>query len=139
MPNIIWIEDDADILRTVIRPMELANFRFRIINKISEIWEYIEEIRNADLILLDLIMPSGSSEEMGSYPGLEVLVKLRKDYSIGTPAIIFSVITNSRSEVLRQLVGKGTELGIVDIIPKPIRPSELKKRVEEALNGKLKS
>ncbi len=126
--TIVWIEDDIDIIEPVVRPLELAGYTFVKLRTIAEALNAIEVIRQADLVLLDMILPpSQIDREFGRYPGRKLLEILRKEYGIVTPVIALTVVT--QPEVLEDLV----KLGVADILRKPIRPSVLKQRVEDVL------
>ena len=126
--TIVWIEDDIDIIEPVVRPLELAGYTFVKLRTIAEAPNAIEVIRQADLVLLDMILPpSQIDREFGRYPGRKLLEILRKEYGIVTPVIALTVVT--QPEVLEDLV----KLGVADILRKPIRPSVLKQRVEDVL------
>ena len=126
--TIVWIEDDIDIIEPVIRPLELAGYTFVKLRTIAEALNAIEVIRNADLVLLDMILPpSQIDREFGRYPGRKLLEILRKEYGIVTPVIALTVVT--QPEVLEDLAN----LGVADVLRKPIRPSVLKQRVEDVL------
>jgi DNA-binding response OmpR family regulator len=128
--NIVWIEDDAPIIEPVVRPLRNAGYQIVVYPTVSEALEAVEEMRTADLILLDMILPPGSSQqELGPYPGLFILRQLRKKHDVTTPVIAFTVVTRDR------LVGELRELGVADVLNKPILPSELKQRVEEVLSS----
>jgi CheY-like chemotaxis protein len=126
--TIVWIEDDIDIIEPVIRPLELAGYTFVKLRTIAEALNAIDVIRQADLVLLDMILPpSQIDREFGRYPGRKLLEILRKEYGITTSVIALTVVT--QPEVLEDL----WKLGVADVLRKPIRPSVLKQRVEEVL------
>ena len=126
--TIVWIEDDIDIIEPVVRPLELAGYTFVKLRTIAEALNAIEVIRQADLVLLDMILPpSHIDREFGRYPGRKLLEILRKEYGIVTPVIALTVVT--QTEVLEDL----WKLGVADVLRKPIRPSVLKQRVEDVL------
>ena len=126
--TIVWIEDDIDIIEPVIRPLELAGYTFVKLRTIAEALNAIDVIRQADLVLLDMILPpSQIDREFGRYPGRKLLEILRKEYGITAPVIALTVVT--QPEVLEDL----WKLGVADVLRKPIRPSVLKQRVEEIL------
>ena len=128
--TIVWIEDDTDIIDPVIRPLELAGHRFVRLRNAKEALDAVNRIREADLILLDIILPPGQTKrEFARYPGLDILRELREIHGVTTPVVALTVVT--REEVLQQL----KELGIADIVRKPVRPSELKERVERVLKA----
>ena len=126
--TIVWIEDDIDIIEPVVRPLELAGYTFVKLRTIAEALNAIDVIRQADLVLLDMILPpSQIDREFGRYPGRKLLEILRKEYGIVTPVIGLTVVT--QPEVLEDLAN----LGVADVLRKPIRPSVLKQRVEDVL------
>ena len=128
--TIVWIEDDTDIIDPVVRPLELAGHRFVRLRNDKETLEAVNRIREADLILLDMILPPGQIDrEFSRYPGLDVLRELREVHGLKTPVVALTVVT--REEILQQL----RELGAVDIVRKPVRPSELKERVKRVLEA----
>jgi CheY-like chemotaxis protein len=149
---IVWIEDDIDIIYPVVRQLENAGYKIQPYRSPAHALDAIEVIRQADLILLDLLMPSGRSNDednqpaseieleiaatgrheingVNRYPGISLLRDLRQKYSINKPVIFLTVIT--KAETLEEL----KLLGVADIVRKPILPSELKERVERALHS----
>lgn len=130
MATIAWIEDDSDIIEPVIRPLKLAGHEFRRFRSATEALEAIGQIREADLILLDVILPAGPAERRFSrYAGRDVLRELRQVYGLKIPVVVLTVVT--REDVLQEI----RELGVSDIVRKPVLPLELKDRVERALQG----
>ena len=85
--------------------------------------ERIEELRKCDLILLDIILPADDKRwENERHIGVHLLRNLREQ-SVTTPVLVFTVVGNPEtSKALR-------ELGVVDILNKPILPSELERAV----------
>jgi CheY-like chemotaxis protein len=129
--EIAWIEDDIDIIYPVVRPLERAGHSIVTFRNVREAIEAVDQLRRVDIILLDMLLPPGKTgHELGDYQGLQLLRDLRKKYKIKTPVIVFTVITPDN------LVMQLKELGIADIVRKPVRPSELKERVERALEKK---
>jgi len=130
--TIAWIEDDIPIINAVLRPLELAGYQFVRLRTAQEALEALDRIREADLILLDMILPPGQTDrKFGPYPGLEVLEELRQVHGVTTPVVVLSVVT--REEVHRRLC----ELGVAkeNILRKPVLPSKLKERVEQVLKA----
>ena len=126
--TIIWIEDDTDIIDPVVRPLERAGYEIIRIPTAHEALESVEQIQQADLILLDMILrPGNTDREFSRYSGLDILRELRETHKVTTPVVALTVVT--RDETRQRL----HELGVVDIIRKPVRPSELKDRVEQVL------
>lgn len=129
--TIIWIEDDIEIIDPVVRPLERAGYQIVRLNTVKEVLDAIEEIRAADLVLLDMILRPGMDEHsFGRYPGLDILELLREQYAIDVPVVVLTVV--DRPEVRQRL----QELGTAQIVRKPIRPSGLKEVVDSVLAGK---
>ena len=131
MPKtIIWIEDDTDIIDPVVRPLELAGYEIVRIPTAIEALEAVGQIKDADLILLDMILQPGNTDrEFSRYSGLDILKELREKHKVGTPVVALTVVT--RTEIRQRL----HEFNVADIIRKPVRPSQLKERVEAVLSG----
>lgn len=129
--QIVWIEDDIDIIYPVIRPLELAGFTILKYRTVRDANEAMEQVRNADLILLDMLLPKGSEgSEVEDYEGLQLLREWRAAYGEDFPPVVaFSVITSDR--VVSQL----RKLKVAGIIRKPERPSQLKLYIEKVLQS----
>ena len=128
--TIIWIEDDVDIISPVIRPLERAGYKIVCFRTSKEVFDNVQKLKDADLILLDMILPDGGlSMELSRYTGLDIYRDLKTKHNLETPVIALTVV--AREEVRITL----RELGVADIIRKPVRPSELKERIEQALNS----
>jgi len=128
MSVIVWIEDETALIDAVVRPLELKGHEVVRICDAREALENLEAIRRADVLLLDMILPGAAAEEDSTdHEGLRLLRELQSEFSVGTPVIVFSVLdTRVMAETL-------ANLGVVDIISKPVLPSELCRRVEHAL------
>ena len=87
-----------------------------------------------------MLLPAGhlttfpSGRKLNYYTGLQLLEELRKNYHLAEPPVIVLSVVH-REEVLHQLKG----LGVAEILRKPIRPSVLKERVEEAIESKVRT
>ena len=126
--TIIWIEDDTDIIDPMVRPLELAGYQIIRIPTASEALANVEKIKQADLVLLDMILrPGNTDREFSRYSGLDILRELRETHQVTTPVVALTVVT--RTEIRQRL----HEFGVADIIRKPVRPSQLKERVEQVL------
>lgn len=137
--TIIWIEDDTDIIEPVIHPLKQAGYKIIPLRTVKEALDAIAQIRSADLILLDTLLPTGPLETFPSgrkfnyYIGKDLLEELRNFYHVtNIPVIVLSVV--HREEVIKQL----KSLGVADILRKPVRPSTLKARVEDALEASMR-
>ena len=101
--TIIWIEDDIDMIDAVVRPLEKDGHHIIRLRTIKAALDAVEQIRQADLILLDIFLPVGtmSPEQSGAfgkrYPGIEILRNLREEKGVQTPVVAFTVL---KSEVV---------------------------------------
>ncbi|MDX2030474.1 MAG: hypothetical protein SF339_07385 [Blastocatellia bacterium] len=133
---VAWIEDDADEIAVVVKPLLRAGIEFRIYHNYTEAIESVEEIRAADLILLDLIIPPGSAgpvrpadaEEDEEFLGKTLFRELRATFDVRTPVIVLSVVADNGG------FSKETfDDPPIQALAKPIRPSVLKTEVLRAL------
>jgi CheY-like chemotaxis protein len=121
--QIVWIEDDANIIWSVVRPLEDRGYKIIAVESMREALERIEELRSCDLILLDVILPAGDERwEKEHHIGVHLLRKLREQ-AVTTPVLAFTVV--GKPETRKAL----RELGVKDILNKPILPSELERAV----------
>ncbi len=127
MPKkIVWIEDDIPVIRRVIEPLE-RTYQFECIVSAQEALERIELLQDADLILLDILLPPGTGEASGDqFTGVRLLELLRAK-GIETPVLVFSVVGNQKVDARLK------DLGIKGYVRKPTFPSELKERVDAVL------
>ena len=129
--TIVWIDDDIDIIDPVILPLVRAGYRIIRLYTVSDALDALDEIRNADLVLLAMTIPPGSaaSETPLDFPlsGMQLLYDLRNRYEVHTPVAVFTIVDSP--ELARQL----NQIGIDEMIHKPIRPTELKVQVEKIL------
>ena len=126
--RILWIEDDADMLMGLVRPLERDGHEIIVATDEIEALEKIKE-NKFDLILFDIIIPTGVKEDPGDVPfvGMELLKKL-KDMNITTPIIVLSVMRN------KKMINKMYEMGVKKVLPKgAYLPSKLKKEIYDVL------
>lgn len=128
--KIVWIEDDVDIIGPVVRPLERAGFEIVRLRTAKEVFDNVAKLHEADLILLDMLLPDGGSGlELGRYTGLDIFKELLQNHALKTPVVALTVV--AREEIRKNL----RDLGVADIVRKPVRPSELKERIEQVLKG----
>lgn len=129
--RIAWVEDDADLIYSIVKPLESQGFVIDVYRTAQEALDSVEQIRNSVLILLDLIIPSGkehgSSDE--EYEGVILLKTLRNKYQIDTPVIVLSTASS-----LQRFAKIADSLNVSDILPKPCLPSKLERSVVAILN-----
>ncbi|MFN0085620.1 MAG: hypothetical protein ACKVX9_09550 [Blastocatellia bacterium] len=134
--TVAWIEDDADEIIVVIKPLLRAGIEFKIYHNYSDALGKMEEIRSCDLILLDLIIPPGDSAPSGKqqkdeeeeYLGKLLLKKMREEFGIGLPVIVLSVVAQ-----MDAFSSEEKEKWRIKELVKPIRPTALKTEVLHAM------
>jgi len=126
MSKIAWIEDDYRAISSLVRSLELDGHNILCYRTCQDVEEHLEEICRCDAVILDIILPPATDD---LYQGVSVLRKLREECKYNGPVIVCSVVRNPT--VLHAL----REMGISDILHKPVRPSRLHDAVTEALAG----
>ncbi|MCK5108268.1 MAG: response regulator [Methanosarcinales archaeon] len=127
--KILWIEDDADLLMGLVRPLEKDGHEIIVVKDKSEALETIEK-SDFDLILCDIIMPTGIMGDMGDVPfvGMRLLEKLLVEMKIKTPIIVLSVVRDPT------MIDKMYEMGAKKVLRKgALLPSILREEVYEML------
>ena len=125
--TIIWIEDDYHIIGSLVQPLEDNGYKVVKYSSYREAMKNINNIKKADLILLDIILPSGDGTTESRFYGIRLLQDFRKN-GIDKPVIALTVVTNE--SVINRLKG----LNVESIITKPFLPSDLKELVNETLS-----
>lgn len=114
MGHILVIEDDADINRLLCKILEQAGYETRAAFSGTEgILRLEHEL--PDLILLDLMLPGMSGEE--------VLSRIRETYGTGIPVMILSAKTALENKI--ETITAGAD----DYLTKPFEPEEVLVRV----------
>ena len=123
--KILWIEDDADLLRGLVRPLEKDGHKI-IVAKDEQ--EALERIKNKefdfDLILFDIIIPTGIPGDVEDFVGMRLLKKLLIDMDIKTPIIVLSVVRDP------DMVNAMSTMGDEKVLSKgAYLPSKLRKEI----------
>lgn len=132
MMNVIaWIEDDSDALAPVMDPLIERGFTFKKFRTYQQAIDNITTLRHCDLIILDLILPPGKSADTDDddYLGIKLLRRLRDEFHVKTPILIFSVVAHA-NDVLPD-----AQLTKYDVRAefKPIRQERLMRTVHELI------
>ncbi|MGQ9595003.1 MAG: response regulator [Anaerolineae bacterium] len=131
--TIAWIEDDTDVIDPVVGLLEQEGHRILRLRSVREALDAVGLIRECDLLLLDVILPPGEPDkEYNRYAGVDLIRQLREQHGVQVPIVVLTVVVNP--EILEQL----RQLGVRDIVKKPVLPSKLKERVERVLGGEQK-
>jgi two-component system, chemotaxis family, chemotaxis protein CheY len=130
--RILWIEDASYQLGDMMRPLKKAGYEVTIARDSKGAISLLEH-RRFDLIILDILIPSGEQnaqlhEEQNALSGINFLkiLKIMK-YDI-PPIVIFSVV--EASEIVEDL----TQFNVKKLILKGIyEPEQLKKDIDTLL------
>jgi CheY-like chemotaxis protein len=128
--SIVWVEDDSPVIAPVVRPLERQGYQIERFLTIKQVLDNLDRLRECDLILLDIFVPTGALEEnYGRYTGLKLLQQLRQAHGIKKPVIVLSVLTDQK--ILKEL----RKQNVAAILRKPVLPSQLKETVERVLGS----
>ncbi|MDR3630265.1 MAG: response regulator [Desulfocapsaceae bacterium] len=129
MAKILWVEDEANKIGGLIRPLIKNGHVVDIAQDKSEAISMLKGTAY-DLVILDIIIPDGQNdtiEEIYPYEGLNVIIHIHDNYK-SIPVIILSVVNDSN--VLRKI----RNLGYNTILSKGmLLPSQLLEYVAESL------
>ena len=118
--KILVIDDEIETLRLLKLTLEREGFQV-ITASLGSIGLEQAQSRNADLIIIDIMLPD--------MDGFEIIRRIRKDPLIShIPILIFS----ARSQIDDKV--NGYDAGADDYLTKPIHPSELVSHVKSLLN-----
>jgi DNA-binding response OmpR family regulator len=119
MKNVLLIDDDENIYYAVSMVLQKPTYKIVYKKNTRDAYHFLlKEKENIDIVLLDLMMPSG--------PGLPFLKKLRRD-SIDVPVIVLSALRTAKPAV------DAMKAGAADYITKPFDTKELRDKVKEHL------
>ena len=127
--KILWIEDDADLIMGLVRPLEKDGYEVTVAKDEKEALETIGE-SVFDLILFDVIIPTGIKGDIGDiyFVGMGLLKKLLIDMKLKTPVIVLSVVRDL------ELINEMYKMGVKKVLPKgAYLPSELREEIYETL------
>lgn len=134
MPIVVWIEDDAPVITPVLAPLVAAGYEVVEIKSVAEALTKMDVIRSADAVLMDVILPLGGAElACEPYSGLALLRLIREQEHIETPIVIFTVVDVEPFKLELE-----RDLRVSAILKKPVLPSELKRRIEQAIENRTK-
>jgi DNA-binding response OmpR family regulator len=126
--RILWIEDDARELSSLIWPLEDEGYQIDIALNATQAVEMAMK-NTYDVIILDVLLPTGKKELVKPvvFTGVKVIEYLRKKGNT-TPTIALTVVSDPDVELeLRKY-------GVLKIINKgSVLPSHIKKEVESII------
>ena len=127
--KILWVEDEADLLMGLVRPLEKDGHEIIVAKDEKEALKTIKKL-DFDLIILDIIIPAGIKGDRGDvhFIGMRLLEKLLVDLNIKIPIIVLSVVCDP------EMIAKMYKMGVEKVLPKgAYLPSKLKETVYAAL------
>lgn len=139
MRHILWVDDDYQIIRGLIRPLEQAEYSFYPVKTIAAAIESLKSDTTFDLAIVDIFLPlaettstlmPASITAAGDFVGEGLIVYLRDDLNLKIPIIVMS-ISGSDGELVARLepyevsafLNKGE-----------LKPLQVKQVVERALD-----
>ncbi len=139
MVHMLWVDDDAYVLKGMLRPLEKDGWKITIAYDLMGATELIDKYK-FDLILLDVILPIGKADYWNERPleeriklgGLEFVKKLN---AVGnnTPIAVFSVVRS------KNIINEFKLMGVKKYIFKDgsITPNILKAELDMLLSESL--
>ncbi len=126
--RILWVEDEALKLEGLVKPLtdeghliDIAFSRVEAENKMRSEPKY-------DLVIVDLIIPSGIEGDRGGDKliGVELIKKIKSELNPKTPIVVVSIVNDTA-------VINGLKKGFIEAyLPKgALRPSKLKEVVDQ--------
>ncbi|MCX6834320.1 MAG: sigma-54 dependent transcriptional regulator [candidate division Zixibacteria bacterium] len=117
MKNILLVDDDRDVSRSVANLFDSDKYRFEFLEDGAGVTEFLEKNRDIDLVMLDVNLPTMS--------GLDVLKQIRNTKS-ELPVIVISgfVSTENAIEAMKE--------GAYEYLTKPFQVSKLLETVNKA-------
>jgi CheY-like chemotaxis protein len=133
--SIVWVDDDNDLLESVVEPLEWAGYSVKRLRTLQEARDAMPDIRQADLLLLDMILPTGQDDQglPSHFTGLAFLGELRQ-HDIRTPVVVLTVVSRVEdTDQYKDLQARNP--GVVKVVHKPVLPQELKRVVDSVLSA----
>ena len=129
MKNILVVDDEAGI-RTLLKDVLTADGYNVLLSDGGE--EFIDIIKNdkIDLVILDMMMPKGSGQEI--YTAMKIVLEKDGLQKKIPPAIILTAHPGAENSQFLLMM----ETGIKKLVPKPFQISELLEAVIEVIGKK---
>lgn len=100
--RIVWLDDDTDVIGVFVQPLKRAGYEVVALHSVNDALAHPEVIRQADLLLLDVLLPGsldGKPQDTDQfYTGKALLKKVRQANGIITPFIVLSIVQKERIE-----------------------------------------
>lgn len=127
--RILWIEDDYYHLQGLVTPLKRISFSIDIAESYNEALTYLENWKDYDLIILDLLLPNmekGDFEEnLKPWHYGKMLFYYMKRIEIDRPIVILSIV--QYKELIRELMNHGASMHLekIDLTPLQVKEAVL--------------
>jgi CheY-like chemotaxis protein len=132
MSKILWIEDEANKIGGLVRPLIKDGNKVIIANDKVEALSILSMETDIDLIILDIIIPEGGDDhktDIKEYVGCILLQTIRTELHITIPIIVLTVVDDE--EILTAI----RKCGVSRVLRKgAYLPSNLRKEVYDLLS-----
>jgi CheY-like chemotaxis protein len=132
MAIILWIEDEANKIGGLVKPIIKDGHTIIVAKDRVEAIEKLNKQVKIDLVLLDLIIPSGQDQlidQIDDYEGVNVLTDIKDKLGPNIPIIVLTVVDDA------DLFIKLEQLGVKKILRKgSLLPSVLKNEIYKTLD-----
>lgn len=135
----MWVDDDYQIIRGLIRPLEQAEYIFYPVKTIAAAIESLKSDTDYDLAIIDIFLPlaeipltpmPASITAAGDYVGEGLIVYLRDELNLKIPIIVMSILGSDG-----ELVGRLEPYEVSAFLNKgELKPLQVKQVVERALD-----
>jgi CheY-like chemotaxis protein len=142
MSKILWIDDDHEALKGLIRPLERDGHEITSARNIASALENLRGSVAYELVIVDVVLPLYESTQAsvperirsnldaGHYAGEGLIAYTRQDLGLRIPIIVMSVLAHDV-----QLRARLEPYEISDYLPKgDLSPGQVAETVERALN-----
>jgi len=133
--TILYVDDEPWFVEALIDA--LVDEGYRVLPAIDGT-EAVQKVKSAspDLIILDLIMPTGEEIDDtngGRRTGLKVHEIIRSELNLSIPIIFLTVVDDPAAERSIIELEKQTRINKYSILVKPVLPTELLEKVDKML------
>jgi len=133
--TILFADDESWLNTSMVEILRENDYNVETVENGTAAVEYLESERPVDLVILDIMMPSGErviDPAYGRRTGVKVGEYIRRTLNLRVPIIYFTVIQDQ--SVHNQIMKTETEAGQDPrIMVKPVSPSELLDAIENCI------
>lgn len=94
--QLVWIDDDFDIINALVRRIEQEGHQVQRMRTAAEAWRALDRVLACDLLILDILLPVGSgagpSVKTDQFTGRTLLAQLRAEHGFDRPVIVCTVV-----------------------------------------------